>query len=144
MLLHNFWFKYHQNKFVLEDDTIVPSAEEHVVLGTTIDSRATFYSHLKQLKRIPPVLVITKGDSFRCPVFYWTIKLLPLNIDLLFQIINHLINKLQERALRITYNHYDSSFSELLEMPDESTIHIKNIKVLMTAIYKSLDDLHPQ
>ena len=49
MLLHDFWFKYHQNESVLEDGTIVPSAEEHVVLGITIDSRLTFYSHLKQL-----------------------------------------------------------------------------------------------
>ena len=56
---------------------------------------------------------------------------------------NHLLNKLQERALQVTYNHYDSSFSELLEMSNESTIHIQNIKVLMTEIYKFLNDLSP-
>ena len=49
MLLHDFWFEYHQNEFVLEDGTIVPSAEQHEVLGRTIDSRIAFYSHLKQL-----------------------------------------------------------------------------------------------
>ena len=38
-----------KNDFVLEDGTIVPSAERHVVLEITIDSRLTFYSHLKQL-----------------------------------------------------------------------------------------------
>ena len=38
-----------KNKFVLEDGTIVPFTEEHAVLGTTIDSRLTFYSHLKQI-----------------------------------------------------------------------------------------------
>ena len=37
-----------KNEFFLEDGTI-PSAEEHVVLGITINSRLTFYSHLKQL-----------------------------------------------------------------------------------------------
>ena len=37
-----------KNEFVLQDVTIVPSVEEHVVLGITIDSRLTF-SHLKQL-----------------------------------------------------------------------------------------------
>ena len=36
-----------KNEFALEDGTIVPSAEEHVVLGITIESRLTFYSHLK-------------------------------------------------------------------------------------------------
>ena len=49
ILLHDFWFEYHQNEFVLEDGTIVPSAEQHEVLGRTIDSRIAFYSHLKQL-----------------------------------------------------------------------------------------------
>ena len=38
--------------FVLEDCTVVPSVEKHVVLAITIDSRLTFYSHLKQLWKI--------------------------------------------------------------------------------------------
>ena len=49
MLLHDFWFEYCQNELVLEDSTIAPSAEEHVVLGITSNSCWTFYSHLKQL-----------------------------------------------------------------------------------------------
>ena len=39
-----------KTKFVLENGTtIIPSAEEYVVLGITIDSRLNFYFHLKQL-----------------------------------------------------------------------------------------------
>ena len=38
-----------KSDFVPKDSTNVPSAEEHVVLGITIDSRLTFYSYLKQL-----------------------------------------------------------------------------------------------
>ena len=41
----------------------------------------------------------------------------------------NIINKLKERALTVTYNDYDSNFSELLEIPNQSIIHIKNIKV---------------
>ena len=37
-----------KNKFVLDDGIIVPSGEEHIVSGITIDSRLTFYSHFKQ------------------------------------------------------------------------------------------------
>ena len=40
-----------KNEFVLEDGTIAPSAEEHVVLGITTGSHLTFYCHLKQLCR---------------------------------------------------------------------------------------------
>ena len=35
--------------FFFEDSTIAASAEEHVVLGLTINFRLTFYSNLKQL-----------------------------------------------------------------------------------------------
>ena len=38
-----------KNEFDLEDATIVPSAEEHIVSETTVDAHFTFYSHLKQL-----------------------------------------------------------------------------------------------
>ena len=46
---------------------------------------------------------------------------------------NNLINKLQERALRVVYNDCDSSFSELLEIANEN---IKYIHILMTEIYR--------
>ena len=51
------------------------------------------------------------------------------------------MNNLQERALRIIHSHHDSSFFELLQMSNESTINTKNIKVLMTEIYRFLNDL---
>ena len=38
-----------KNEIVLKDGTIVPSAEEHVVIGIIIYFRLTFYPHLKQL-----------------------------------------------------------------------------------------------
>ena len=37
------------NTTILEDGTIVPSVEVQILLGTTIDSHLTLYSHLKQL-----------------------------------------------------------------------------------------------
>ena len=55
---------------------------------------------------------------------------------------NCLINKLQERAL-ITYSDHSSSFSELLEMANESTIHIRSLKFLFTEAYKFLNVLSP-
>ena len=38
-----------KTEFVLDSCTIVPLAEDHVVLGIAIDSHLTFYSDLKQL-----------------------------------------------------------------------------------------------
>ena len=56
---------------------------------------------------------------------------------------NNLINKLQERALRVFCNAYDFSFNDLREMTNENTIHIKNIHILMTEIHKFLEGLSP-
>ena len=44
---------------------------------------------------------------------------------------NNLSNKLLERALRMVYNDYGSSFNKLLEMVHENAIHIKNIHILI-------------
>ena len=38
-----------KSALILEDSTKIPSAEEYVVLGVTIDNRLTFHSHLKNL-----------------------------------------------------------------------------------------------
>ena len=74
-----------------------------------------------------------KGQVCYCPVI-WTFC---------SRLSNHLINKFQERALRIAYNDSYSSFSELPEMANESTIHMKNLKFLLTEVYKLLNDLSP-
>ena len=44
-----FGSKFNNNDLLPEDGTTLPSAEEHLVLGITIDSHLNFYSHLKQL-----------------------------------------------------------------------------------------------
>ena len=84
------------NDLLLEDDTTIPSAEEHVVLGITIDSHLNFYSHLKQLcKKVANKLnALTRialhldqdpkklvYNSF----FYWATKLLSINMDILLE-----------------------------------------------------------
>ena len=125
---------------ILEDSTKIPSAEEYVILGVMIDNRLTFQNHVKNLcknianklnalARIAPYLNhnqirliynIFKGQLSYCPLI-WTFC---------SRRSKHLINKLQERALRIAYNNFNSSFFELLEMANESTIHIRNLKLL--------------
>ena len=82
-------------EFAVEDGAI---AEEHVVLGITIDSRLSFYSNFKQLwktvvnklnalTRIPPFLRHNQNTTNLEFHFYWTIKLLSINMDLLPQAI---------------------------------------------------------
>ena len=56
--------------------------------------------------------------------------------------LNQKINKIQERALRITYKDTESTFSELLQKECAVTIHTKNLQILMTEMYKSKNELN--
>ena len=49
---------------------------------------------------------------------------------------SNLINKVQERALRITYNDQLTDFKSLLSNHNETTIHQSNLQVLITEIMK--------
>ena len=57
--------------------------------------------------------------------------------------LNQKINKIQERALRITYKDTESTFSELLQKDCAVTIHTKNLQMLMTEMYKTKNGLNP-
>ena len=50
--------------------------------------------------------------------------------------LNNRINSLHEKALRVTYQDRNSSFSELLNLDKSVSIHYRNIKYLLTKIYK--------
>ena len=57
--------------------------------------------------------------------------------------LNNKINRFHERALRIVYSDYKSSFCELLEKDKSFSIHYKNIQGLTIKIYKILNNLSP-
>ena len=54
--------------------------------------------------------------------------------------LNSKINRIHERALRITYNDKSSTFQELLDKDNSVSIHHRNIRVLATEIYKVLHE----
>ena len=57
--------------------------------------------------------------------------------------LNIQVNKLHERALRIAYQDYASSFTELLEKDSSTTIHNRNIQLLVTELFKAKNGLLP-
>ena len=56
---------------------------------------------------------------------------------------NTLINKIHDRALRIAYNDYVSSFETLLEKDGSLSIHQRNIQSLAIEIFMTNNDLNP-
>ena len=55
--------------------------------------------------------------------------------------LNNKINRIHERALRITYNDKSSSYGELLTKDRSATIHHRNIKALAIEIYKVMQGI---
>ena len=144
----------HKSDLILEDSTKIPTAEEDVVVGVTIDDRLTLHNHLKNLckkianklnalTRIAPYLDHNQIRLIYNSFFKGQLSYCPLIWTFCSRRSNHLINKLQERALRIAYNDFNPNFSELLEIANESTIHIRNLKCLLTEVYKFLNGLSP-
>ena len=50
--------------------------------------------------------------------------------------LNNRINRLHEKALRVTYQDKNSSFTELLNLDKSISIHYRNIQYLLTDVYK--------
>ena len=57
--------------------------------------------------------------------------------------LNSRVNKLHKRALRIVYQDYASSFTELLEKDNSTTIRNRNIQLLATELFKVKNRLSP-
>ena len=58
--------------------------------------------------------------------------------------LNHLINSIHERTLRVTYQDYESTLLQLLHKDNSVTIHQRNLRVLATQIFKAKYDLSPE
>ena len=57
--------------------------------------------------------------------------------------LNHKINHIHERALRFAYKDCQTDFGSLLEQRNLVSIHVKNLQLLMTEIYKTTSGLSP-
>ena len=57
--------------------------------------------------------------------------------------LNHRINHIHERALRFAYKDSQTDFGSLLEQRNLVSIHVKNLQLLMTEIYKTRSGLSP-
>ena len=56
---------------------------------------------------------------------------------------NILINKIHERSLTISYKDQKTSYHNLLETHNNLTIHLRNLQVSMTEIYKIVNAVGP-
>ena len=57
--------------------------------------------------------------------------------------LNNRINNIRERALRIAFRDYESTFHQLLKQNKSVPIHQRNLQILATEVFKTKNDLNP-
>ena len=53
------------------------------------------------------------------------------------------VEKINERALRLAYSDYSSSYKEFLANSKETTVHIQSVRNFALEVYKKLNNLNP-
>ena len=130
------------------------SSKYEEILGVLMDHKLTFGNHLLNIVQrvnqklhalarkskyvLQKKLIITMKAFVSLQFAYY-----PLIWMFHSRQINHKINKLHERALRIVYNDHFSSFEELLSKDKSVTVHQRNLQILATEMYKILNGLSP-
>ena len=94
-------------------------------------ARISYYMDTENLKQVMQAFVLS---HFSYSHLVW------LFYD---RTINHRINHIHERALRLEYKNYRTDFGSLLEQRNLVFIHVKNLPLLMTEIYKTRSGLSP-
>ena len=143
-----------EDVFYYDNFTLKHSNEEEI-LGVTRNRKLTLHQYIKKtcreagqklsalLRLCPSYLDINKRKTIYTTVVKSQSNYCPLVWMFCPRRSNNLINKVQERALRITYNDQLTDFKSLLSNHNEITIHQRNLQVLMTEIYKIINHIAP-
>ena len=127
------------------DNLTLKNSNEEEILGVIIDRKLTFHQHIKKISRkasqklsallkLYPYLDINKRKTICTAMVKSQSNCYPLVWMFCPRSSSNLINKFQERALRITYNDQLTDLKSLLSNRNKITIHHRNLQFLMTEI----------
>ena len=133
---------------------VIKEQNEVELLGVIIDNKLTFWKHLKgKIKKANRKLAVIKRNqsylqyqqkkAVLSSFVHSQLAHAPLVWMFHTKDLNHRINKIQERALRLLYNDEGSNFSELLQKDGSFTIHERNIQILLIEMFKAKNKLEP-
>ena len=135
-------------------DACVKESSEENLLGITFDQSFSFKEHVKTLCRKAGQKLHALA-SVSC--YMDTVELqhlmrafvishfsyCPLVWMFYDRTMNNRINHVHERALRIAYKDHRNDFGYLLEQSNSVPIHVRNLQLLMTEIFKTKSHLNP-
>ena len=136
------------------DGLPIDSSKPEVLLGITIDHQLKFDDHVNHLCKkaslklyalacITSFMNVSKKRIIMKSFIESQFGYCPLIWMFHRRGLNNKINRIHERALRITYNDKSSSYRELLTKDRSVTIHHRNIRALAIEIYKVMHGISP-
>ena len=136
------------------DGSMIKSSQKEILLGINLDSELKFEDHvnfmckkasqkLYALARIAPFMDLKQRRNIMKAFVESQFGYCPLIWMFHSRGLNNKINRIHERALRITYKDKSSTFKELLEKDNSVSIHHRNVQKLAIEIYKVLHGFSP-
>ena len=135
------------------DGLPIDSSKTEVLPGIIIDHELKFHDHVNRLckNRLPktlctciaPFMNVIKKRILMKSLIKSQFGYCPLRWMFHSRGLNNKINRIRERALRITYNDKSSSYGELLTKDRFVTIHHRNIRALEIEIDKAMQEISP-
>ena len=137
------------------EESVIKNSNSQKLLGITIDRNLSFNEHVSKLckkaslkisalSRIFPHIDICKRKILMKAYFSSQFGYCPLVWMNHSRNLNNRINALHERALRLVYDDFTSSFTELLEKDNSVTIHQKNLQALAIEMFKVKNNIGPE
>ena len=136
------------------DGEIITGSNYVKLLGVTIDNKLEFNEHVSKictkvstklhaLARISQFMQTENIRNIMKAFIESQFGYCPLVWMFHSRTLNNRINRLHERALRITYKNTNLSFNELLEIDNSVNIHHRNLQKLAIEMYKVIHGLAP-
>ena len=114
------------------------NCNEVEILGIKIDQKLSFHQHIKNISkkagqkvsallRICPYLKDKKGNVIYNTMIKSQFNYCPLVWMFCSRKSNNMVNKVQERALRLAYKDNENNFQTLLNVNNETSVHQRNL-----------------
>ena len=143
-----------QQVLQLCDGTSLMSETEVTVLGVTMDDKLCFSQHisvcckkaarqLNALAQISKHLNINSRRAIYNSFIMSNFNYCPLVRHFCGQVNNQKLEKIHERALRILFADYNSSYTQLLGRAGTTTLIIQRLRLIALTVFKSLHGLNP-
>ena len=144
----------HEAMYASIGDELIWEENAVKLLGLIIDRELTFDTYVRTIckkasqkltaiLRLANILSEHKRKVLLKTFFESQFSYCPLLWMFCSRKLNNKINRLHERALRVAYSDYVSSFEELLIKDGTCTIHQRNLKVLALEMYKIAHEKSP-